>query len=377
MIGHMRRAIALVFSLAVLGATHAWSAPTDAANLQPVLVKVTEEQMRVAGVETQAIEQESGMGEMVVPGVVAVPPQQLRIVAAPAAGLVETLLVAPDEEVKSGAAIATLKSSELVEAQRAFLHAVSDANLAMEKLRRDEQLFKEHIIAERRVIVTRAEATQARSALEERRQILALAGMTEEEISLLQRERKLASSLMVRAPISGIILQRHGTTGERVQASAPLVTIAQLDPIWANLQIPLGRAAALDSVDRVHLPAAGVDGRLIRIGRTVDAATQSVTAVAEFSPGRSPLRPGQAVQAILRLTGGGASQWRVSADALVSHKNHNWVFVRAPEGFVATPVTLISETPQFASVQGALKTGERVATRGLLTLLAELAAAER
>ena len=133
----------------------------------------------------------------------------------------------------------------------------------------------------------------------------------------------------------------------------------------------------LDNVDRVHLPLAGIDGRLIRIGRTVDAATQSVTAVAEFRTGSSPLRPGQAVQAILRLKGGDASQWRVSADALVNFKNHNWVFVRSPEGFVATPVTLLSETPQSASVQGALKAGERVATRGLLTLLAELAEAER
>lgn len=346
-------------------------------NVQPILVKITEDQMRVAGVETQPVESESGMGELVVPGVVAVPPQQLRIVATPAAGLVETLLVAVDEDVKQGAPIATLKSSELVEAQRAFLHAVSDANLAGEKLRRDEQLFKEHIIAERRLIVTRAEATQARSALEERRQILSLAGMTDQEIEALQRDRKLASSLVVRAPIAGTILQRHGTTGERVQASAPLVTIARLDPIWVNLQVPLGRAAALDSVDRVHLPSAGIDGRLIRIGRTVDAATQSVTAVAEFRPGRSSLRPGQAVQAILRVAGGGATQWRVSADALVNFKNHNWVFVRAPEGFVATPVMLHSETPQYASVQGALKAGERVATRGLLTLLAELAEAER
>jgi len=334
--------------------------------------------MRVAGRETQPVESESGSGELVVPGVVAVPPQQLRIVATPAAGLVETLLVAVDEDVKQGAPIATLKSSELVEAQRAFLHAVSDANLAAEKLRRDEQLFKEHIIAERRLIVTRAEATQARSALEERRQILTLAGMTDQEIETLQRDRKLASSLVVRAPIAGTILQRHGTTGERVQASAPLVTIARLDPIWVNLQVPLGRAAALDNVNRVHLPSAGIDGRLIRIGRTVDAATQSVTAVAEFRPGRSSLRPGQAVQAIMRLSGSnGAMQWRVSADALVNFKNHNWVFVRAPEGFIATPVTLLSETPQYASVQGALKAGERVATRGLLTLLAELAEGER
>lgn len=380
----MRRALAPFFRLLVFGGLLTFSAstgqgaPAENHNPQPILVKITEDQMRVAGIETQPVESESGMGEMVVPGIVAVPPQQLRIVATPAAGLVETLLVAVDEDVKQGAPIATLKSSELVEAQRAFLHALSDANLAAEKLRRDEQLFKERIIAERRLIVTRAEATQARSALEERRQILTLAGMTDQEIESLQRDRKLASSLMVRAPISGTILQRHGTTGERVQASAPLVTIARLDPIWVNLQVPLGRAAALDNVDRVHLPSAGIDGRLIRIGRTVDAATQSVTAVAEFRPGRTSLRPGQAVQAILRLSGSnGATQWRVSADAIVNFKNHNWVFVRAPEGFVATPVALLSETPQSASVQGALKAGERVATRGLLTLLAELAEAER
>ena len=380
----MRRRIARFLRLLALGglvsfgAGAAQGAPAENQNApRPILVKISEEQMRVAGVETQPVESESGMGELVVPGVVAVPPQQLRIVATPAAGLVETLLVAVDEDVKQGAPIATLKSSELVEAQRAFLHAVSDANLAAEKLRRDEQLFKERIIAERRLIVTRAEATQARSALEERRQILALAGMTDQEIETLQRDRKLASSLVVRAPIAGTILQRHGTTGERVQASAPLFTIARLDPIWVNLQVPLGRAAGLDNVDRVHLPSAGLDGKLIRIGRTVDTATQSVTAVAEFRPGRSALRPGQALQAIIRMSGGGETQWRVPADALVNFKNHNWVFVRTPEGFVATPVTLVSETPQHASVQGALKAGERVATRGLLTLLAELAEAER
>lgn len=377
MIDHMRRTLALFFCLFALGVRFAQGAPAETASLQPIHIKLTEEEARVAGVETQPVEQESSLGELVVPGVVAVPPQQLRIVAAPAAGLIETLLVAPDEDVKAGDPIATLKSSELVEAQRAFLHALADANLATEKLRRDEQLFKERIISERRLIVTRAEATQARSAFEERRQILALAGMTEEEIAALQRDRKFASALNVRAPISGVILQRHGTTGERVQASAPLVTIARLDPIWVNLQVPLGRAAALESVDRVHLPIAGIDGDLIRIGRTVDLATQSVTAVAEFRPGRSPLRPGQAVQAILRVKGGSGSQWRVPADAVVSHQNHNWVFVRAPEGFVATPVTLVSETPQFASVQGQFKAGDRVATRGLLTLLAELAETEK
>jgi RND family efflux transporter MFP subunit len=372
--------LALAVSAPALGAPAnggpAAPAPTPQSAAHEILAPLTDEQIRAAGIESQPIEPEAGVGEIVVPGVVTLPPQQLRIVAAPAAGLVETLLVAPDEDVKLGDPIATLKSSELVESQRAFLHALSDANLAAEKLRRDEQLFKEKIIAERRLIVTRAEAAQARATLDERAQILALAGMTDAEIADLRNNRKLASSLLVRAPIGGTILQRHGTTGERVQASAPLVTIARLDPIWVNLQVPLSRTVALESVEKVHLPSAGLEGRLIRVGHTVDQATQSVTAVAEFRPGRSPLRPGQAVQAILRVRGGGASQWRVPADAVVSHRNLNWVFVRVPEGFRAIPVTLVSETPQFASVQGGLAAGERVATRGLLTLLAELAEIE-
>jgi RND family efflux transporter MFP subunit len=352
-------------------------AASPAAPAREVALPLDERQIRTAGVETAPIEQETGLGELVAPGVVAVPPQQLRVVAAPAAGLVETLFVAVDEEVKEGAPIARLKSSDLIEAQRAFLHADSDAALAAEKLRRDEQLYKERIIAERRVIVTRAEATQARAALAERTQLLVLDGMTQDEIETLRRDRKLASALTVRAPISGTVLARHGTAGERVQDSAPLVTIGHLDPIWVNLQIPIGRAPSLESADRVRLPSFGLEGHLIRIGRTVDSATQSVTAVAEFRTHKSVLRPGQALQAILRLANSDAPQWRVPADAVVAHRDHSYVFVRTLTGFRAIPVTLVSETPHSASVHGALKAGERVATRGLLILLAELAEFDR
>jgi cobalt-zinc-cadmium efflux system membrane fusion protein len=374
----MNIAYGLIFVFFMCGSLLAAAADnTPNSKTSDSLVVLNDDQVRAAGIETELIEPEAGVGEIVVPGAVSVPPQQLRIVAAPAAGLVETLLVSPDEMVKEGDPIATLKSSELIEQERAFLHALSDANLAVEKLRRDEQLFKEHIIAERRVIVTRAEASQASSSLDERAQILALAGMSEQDISVLRNTRRLSSSITVRSPINGTILQRHGTTGERIQASAPLVTIARLDPIWVDLQVPLPRVGSLEHVEKVHLALSGLDGRLIRVGRTVDAETQSVTAVAEFRPGNALLRPGQAVQAKLFVINEGGAQWRVPADAVVSHQNKSWVFVRTKEGFRATQVSMVSETPHFASLQGKLSAGDRVATRGLLTLLSELAELER
>ncbi|HEY8137988.1 MAG TPA: efflux RND transporter periplasmic adaptor subunit, partial [Methylocystis sp.] len=287
------------------------------------------------------------------------------------------LLVAVDEEVKDGDPIARLRSSDLVEAQRAFLQADADANLAEEKLRRDEQLFKERIIAERRLLVTRAEAVQARSIVRERSELLALVGMTEAEISKLRKDRQFVSSLLVRAPMAGTIIARHGAVGERVPASAPLVTIARLDPIWVNLQIPIGRAAAIENSEQVTLPSLGLQGRMIRVGRTVDSATQSITAVAEFALGKTVVRPGQAVQAILGLPTSGGPQWRVPSEAIVHYLEKHWVFLRIPTGFRVVPVTLVSETPQFASIRGPLNANDRVVTRGILTLLAELAGTEK
>ncbi|TRL29094.1 efflux RND transporter periplasmic adaptor subunit [Methylosinus sporium] len=360
----------LVLAVGLAGALFA----SAAVAADEIAIPLRDQDVQAAGIETKPVEKSSGSDELVAPGVVAVPPQQLRMVAAPAAGLVETILVSPDEEVKEGDPIATLKSSELIEAQRSFLQAAADAALATEKLRRDEQLYKERIIAERRLLVTRAEAAQARSLLDERGQLLALDGMSEQAIETLRKERKLGAALTVRAPVSGVILARHATVGDRVMAAAPLVTIARLKPIWVNLQIPTGRAAALDRTDKVVLPSHGVEGKLIRIGRTVDPATQSVTAVAEFSPGKSPIRPGQAVQAILRIKGTGGTLWRVPADAVVHYRDKDWVFLRSADGFRAVPVTLVSETPQSASIQGPLSAADQVATRGMLTLLAELAA---
>ena len=108
-----------------------------------IIIPMDERSQRAAGIETQRIESEAGSTDIVLPGNVVVPPQQMRVVSAPAAGLIETLLVAPDEPIQRGDPIATLRSNDLVESQRTFLAAVSEETLAAERLRRDELLYAE------------------------------------------------------------------------------------------------------------------------------------------------------------------------------------------------------------------------------------------
>ncbi len=341
-----------------------------------VMIRLDDRQFRAGGFELGRVEPETGPSEILLPGQVVVPPTQLRIIAAPAAGLVESLFVAPDERVRAGQAVARLRSTELVEAQRLFLEAATAHELAQEKLRRDEELFRERVIAERRLIVTRAEATGAAAALDERMQLLNLLGLSDQEVADLRRTRRIQQALTVTSPVAGVVLGRAATPGERVAQAAPLLTVGDLGTLWVNIQVPLSRAPALEANARVLVPAQGAEGFVLRIGRTADATTQSVTAVAEMNRGAEALRPGQAVTVALQLRGNGMPQYRVPAGSVVRHRERSWVFIRTPQGFTARPVTVLNETAQFTSIRGGLSPTDQIATRGILALLAELSEAD-
>jgi multidrug efflux pump subunit AcrA (membrane-fusion protein) len=362
-------------------AAAAWAQPgagPHGTGAAAALVRMDERQIRAAGIELARVEPETTTPELLLPGTVVVPPSQLLVVAAPAGGLVEALYIAPDLPVAVGQPIARLRSAELVEAQRAFLEALVDGALADEKLRRDEQMFRERIIAERRLLTTRAEAAAASARLAEREQLLTLAGMGEGALRRLREDRVMTPTLEITAPSAGVVLQWQAQPGERVATAAPLFTVAQLKPLWVNVQVPVARAAAVAEAVRLTIPAQGVEGKVLRLGRSVDPATQSVTAIAEVSEGAERLRPGQAVTVAVGLPlQAGAQQWRAPASAVVRHRDRHWVFVRVPEGFTAQPVQVLIETPQSVSFSAAgLRAGDQVAVRGILTLLAGLVQAE-
>jgi len=340
---------------------------------QGLLIPLDERAIRSTGIEWAAIEPEASAAEIRLPATVVVPPHQLRVVAAPVGGLIEAVFVAPDEPVQEGQPLARLRSTELLEAQRLFLEAVNNEALARERLARDEALYRDRVIAERRLLVTRAEHVAFRTAMEEREQMLALLGMQAEDITRLRRDRRLTDAVTIAAPGAGVALLTEAVAGQRVAQSAPLFRLAVLRPLWVNIQVPLTYVPSIAPGARVALPAQGAEGRVLRVGRRADAATQSVTAVAEIDQGSDYLRPDEAVIAVLPLTANGdGSLWRVAAGSVVRHRDRSWVFLRRPAGFEARPVRVLSESATNVTVAGHLARGDAVATRGILFLLGAL-----
>lgn len=336
-------------------------------------IALDEQTLRAGGVSFVPIERERGATDLVFPGTVVVPPPQLLVVAAPVAGLIEAVEVAPDEIVSAGQTIIRMRSPELVQAQREFIAAEANAALAGDRLRRAEPLFAARALPERDLRVAENEARTTAYKADETRHVLQLLGMTDQEIETLQRTRNFKPSIAIAAPKRGVVLTRHTSPGTRVTEAEPLFTIANLDPLWVNIQVPSARLGSIGIGSMVSLVGQGVGGKIIRIGRSVDTATQSVTAVAQIDTDNGSVRPGLAVTARVRLDQNGVAQWVVPAASVVRHRDRSWVFVRTPAGVRATPVQVLSENARDASIRADLAADDRIASRGIISLLAELA----
>ena len=333
-------------------------------------IRITPEQAKQLGIQTQGLSTQAGAGGIAFPAQVIVPNGQLQVVSVPVAALVESLLVAVNQPVKKGQALARLQGPAIVEAQREFLSAATQSGLAGQSLKRDAQLYQEGIIAEGRYLNTRGAAVQAGAAYNQWRQTLKLYGMSDVAIRKLQATGQLSGSLELASPIDGVVIEQSVVAGQRAEASVPLYKVAKLTPLWLEIEAVPASVAGVAAGSAVTIPAYGASGKVLSVGRSVSAASQTVTVRAEITQGTESLRAGQYVDALIAAAPASVKQWRVPTAALVRNQGKVYLFIQGKAGFVPTEVKVLGEVADSAVVQGSLRGTERYAVRGVSALKA-------
>lgn len=325
-------------------------------------------QAKALGIETQGLAAAGAELASGLPAQVLVPNEQLRVVAAPLAGLLVQLEAAPGQTVRKGQALARLASPSLLAAERDYLQAAQQAQLAAQAAKRDEQLFDEGIIAESRQQASRSNYRQAAVALAARREELRLAGVSAAGLAALRKNRSLPSELTIVAPIDGIVLEQSAQPGQRVEAAAPLFKIGKLSPLWLEIQTPAALAAHLREGLPVRVASVGAGGRIINVGRQVGAGNQTVSVRARLDSGIATLSPGQMVEASIDIPADDKG-FRVAQSAIVRVDGKAFVFVAQGDGFQPLPVTVGGQAGEQVLLQSpALKPDTRIAVKGLAAL---------
>lgn len=324
-------------------------------------LEVSEAQRKALGIETQ-VAGSAATSNSRLPARVEVPPSQIRIMAAPVAGLVDMLAVVPGEQVSRGQILARLKSQQALELQRDVLQSSAQASLWRQNLQRDEQLFAEGLIAESRLEGTRAAASQAFAQQAERSRGLQLAGGS---------PGKLGDSLALVATIDGVVLEQGVQLGQRVEAAMPIYRLASLSPLWLEIQVPMSVAATLRKGMPLKVVNPPLNGKLVAIGRSVDPLSQSVLVRGEIRAGAEQLIPGQLLEVELDSQAGQGVQ--LPSSAIVRHAGAALVFVvgSVPGRFESRTVSIISQGGNTVRVEG-VRAGESLVVKGASGLKAML-----
>lgn len=330
-------------------------------------IQVTAAQAKSLGIETAPLptQKHPAFG---FPAQVVIPAGQLQVVSAPLSGLVTETLAAPNQAVRKGQPLLRLQSPALVEAQRGFLQALMQGRLQRENFQRDEKLFNEGIIANSRYLTSRNSLAEAEAVLAERRNMLRLSGMSTDDVAKLQSQHTLTSVIDIRAPLDAVVLEQMVQVGQRVETAAPLYKVAQLTPLWLEISAPLDVLATVVEGAPVTVPAYQATGKVLSVGSSVAAGSQTVMLRAEVTEGAARLRAGQQIEVMIAAPGSAIEQWVVPNQALVRQEGQVYVFVQTPGGFRAQAVTVVSAAAETSAIQAPLRGDERIAVRGVVAL---------
>jgi RND family efflux transporter MFP subunit len=304
-------------------------------------------------------------------------PDAQAVVAAPYAGAVPRVLVALGQTVRAGQAVVAFSSPQFYEARRALAEAESQARLAQQSLKRDQALYEDGIIAASRWQATQARAAEAAAMTQARRAEIAASGLQQN-----------GSETLLQAPRTGVVTEVLAQPGARVEASAPLVRVA--DPKALELDLLLGREMPLPNVgDRVEVAARNASGQVVGMAPVGDGSAGMRVRVALGQAGA--LRLGESVTATLQLApnpaqNSGTSQstnniatgerQRIPAAALVHWQGQSGVFLATDQGVRFAPLTVEASDEATAVVRGALPPKARIAISGIAALKGVLAGGE-
>jgi cobalt-zinc-cadmium efflux system membrane fusion protein len=248
----------------------------------------------------------TGQGGLTVPAQLRLPAQQQRVLAAPVAGLVTAIQADSGDAVRQGQALVRMRSTEAQALRSNALQADAQLELAERSLRRDEALMAEGLISQSRLDQSRVQARQSRLALQQQQQALGQA--------LGAAQVSPQGELTLVAPMGGQVAEWMVTVGQRVEAAAPLVKIANLQTLTVEMQVPAQQTQGLQPGQTVQVlmpdggtpqaaGAAELLAEVVSIAPVLDERTQSVTVRASLrQPATGGLRPGQWVQARLRAS---------------------------------------------------------------------------
>ncbi|HMF53156.1 MAG TPA: efflux RND transporter periplasmic adaptor subunit [Edaphobacter sp.] len=344
--------------------------PAAAAEQDPTTISVTlalVQQLKIGEPKMQDV-----AGSLQVSARIDTDASRIARVGSPVAGRIIKLLVFEGQNVRRGAVLATLHSTDLSDTQFSFIKAYSQEKLAEQATARAEQLVKADVMGRAELERRRAELLQATAEAAAFRTQLRGLGMSDASIHQLETTRELNADYPVLSIIGGTVLERKVTLGQIVQPAEIAFMVADLSNVWLLAEVPEESAGRLHKGMNVivkipALPNQKVEGRLSYVAPIVDPVTRTVQVRMDLPNPHGIYKP--AMLAGMTFLDNTERKTTVPSTAVVREENKDYVFVQTePTKFRLREVSLGLETGDNRVLESGVSTGEKIVLDGAFHL---------
>ncbi len=359
------------------------TAPTDA-------VTLGEKSVSLAGIEVVEAKGVTRAATFDAPAVLALDETRTARIGSLVEGDVVRILSEVGSRVGRGAVLAELNSRVVHDAWADYRKAVADrrrretelawATQAAERAGRlHEQKalsLQERQRAETDQVAAREELDQTRTEVRRAEEALEHLGVTNKE----DPTGETGESVPVRAPLAGVVLEKHVTAGTTVTPGTLLFVVSDLTGLWAmaevdETRIPLVAAGRPAKVHVAAWPDRAFDAQVTFVGDAVNPKTRRVTVRCQVPNPGGLLKPEMYARVAL-----GESAPRpmvvVPEAAIQEMDGKPYVFVAGAKGrFEKREVALGASSEGLVEIRSGVAAGEKVATAGSFLLKSQLLSA--
>jgi membrane fusion protein, heavy metal efflux system len=352
--------------------------PAPAEPAGDVEVVLSTEALARAGIKTTAVTAISAGAALTVPGSVMANAYREVKVTPIAPGIVTKVHVELGAVVRRGAPVVTLFSAELAESQTKYMSMSALFEADHQKLERTRKLVEIGAASrqdlEEITAVHEAHATEVEAA----RQRLQLLGLSAEQVRALTSPSQVVSTIVVPAPIAGVITSRSANLGQVVAMGQELLSVTDLSEVWVvgdlyEQDFRTVRVGSEAAITTSAYPGLTLHGRVSYIDPRVDPQARTAKARIEVPNSDGRLRLGMYVTVSFTTPGVSAVVVPRSAVQVIGDRQVVFVPAEGEDGkFIQRPVRLGSPIGENYTVLSGLKPGETVVTEGSFFLRAEV-----
>jgi cobalt-zinc-cadmium efflux system membrane fusion protein len=203
------------------------------------------------------------------------------------------------DEVKKGQPLYTIDSPDLIQAESTLIGAAAFFDLTTKELARAQSLYGTNGVSEREKEQATSDEQTAEGALKAARDAVRVFGKTDAEIDQMVASRKIDPALVVPSPVTGRITSRDAQPGLLVQPGNPPApySVADLTTKWMVANViesdsPLFHVGQSLQASVMAHPGRTFDGKISRLGASVDPNTHRVMVRCDIADPKDELRPG-------------------------------------------------------------------------------------